>query len=258
MIARDLGGKLEACVPADLGKCRQVRISSARTLMTAGEGDPKSISARREQVRRQWEAAPENVERDKYLERLAKLSGGTALILAGGVTPVAQKRRLQLIEDSINATRAAIEEGVVPGGGTAMVRAAPSLQKQIAEHSGSVKIGIELLQNALSQPLLAIAGNCGLDAKAQLKAVQKANGSMGLDARTGAIIDLMEAGIIDPVKVSTTALLNATSVAGLILTTDTLVAKKPDDFDPTAGPALGGGAENLPGLVPDKPMETRR
>lgn len=139
-----------------------------------------------------------------------------------------------------------------------MVRAAPSLQKQIAEHSGSVKIGIELLQNALSQPLLAIAGNCGLDAKAQLKAVQKANGSMGLDARTGAIIDLMEAGIIDPVKVSTTALLNATSVAGLILTTDTLVAKKPDDFDPTAGPALGGGAENLPGLVPDKPMETRR
>lgn len=245
VIARDLGGKVEACELLDLGSARQVRISNNRTLITAGQGDPKKVAARREQVHKQWEAAPENIERDKYLERLAKLSGGTAVIMAGGATPVEQKRRLQLIEDSINATRAAIELGIVPGGGTALVRAAPSLDKLIAANKGSVRTGIELLQTAMMRPLLAIAGNCGLDAAAQLKRVQDAKGDIGLDARTGELVDLLKAGIMDPVKVSTTALLNATSVAGLILTTDTLIAKKPDDFDPTAGPALGGGAELL-------------
>ena len=245
VIAKDLGGKLEQCTLTDLGGARQVRASANRTLITKGAGDEKAIAARREQVQRQWEAAPENIERDKFVERLAKLSGGTAMILAGGATPVAQKRRLQLIEDSINSTRAAIDEGIVAGGGTAMIRIAPELDALIAKHSGSVRIGIELLQKALTQPLLAIAGNCGLDAAEQVKRVQKAKGATGLDARTGELVDLLAAGIMDPVKVSTTALRNATSVAGLILTTDTLIAKQPDNFDPTAGPALGGGAEKL-------------
>jgi len=245
VISKDLGGRLDQVTLSDLGRARQVRSSSNRTLITKGAGDEKSIAARREQVQRQWEAAPENIERDKFVERLAKLSGGTAMILAGGATPVEQKRRLQLIEDAINATRAAIDEGIVAGGGTALIRIAPELDELIGKHEGSVRTGIELLQNALTQPLLAIAGNCGLDAQAQLKRVQKAKGSTGLDARSGELVDLIAAGIMDPVKVSTSALRNAVSVAGLILTTDTLIAKRPDDFDPTAGPARGGGAEKL-------------
>jgi chaperonin GroEL len=245
VISKDLGGRLDQITLTDLGGARQVRASSNRTMITKGAGDEKAIAARREQVQRQWEAAPENIERDKFVERLAKLSGGTAMILAGGATPVEQKRRLQLIEDAINATRAAIDEGIVPGGGTAMIRIAPELDALIKKHEGGVRIGIELLQSALSQPLLAIAANSGLDAKAQLKRVQGAKGAMGLDARTGDLVDLIEAGIMDPVKVSTSALRNAVSVAGLILTTDTLIAKRPDDYDPTAGPARGGGAEKL-------------
>ena len=245
VIARDLGGAVAAASEADLGGARQVRISSNRTLVTGGHGDPTTIQARREQVQRQWEAAPENIERDKFQERLAKLSGGTAVILAGGATPVEQKRRLQLIEDAINATRAAIEEGVVPGGGTALVRAAPALDKVIAELSGSSRKGAELVQQALAGPLAKIAANRGLDGPGQVARVAKADTNTGLDARTGELVDLMKAGVIDPVRVSYCAVRNAASVACLILTTQTLIAKQPDDYDPTSGPALGGGAEKL-------------
>ncbi len=194
---------------------------------------------------RQYDAAPENIERDKFQERLAKLSGGTAMILAGGATPVEQKRRTQLIEDAINATRAAIEEGVVPGGGLAMLKAAPHLSTVISGLKGSQRQGAELLQRALSRPLFSIAANAGLDGEKEVAKAAAGKNGHGLDARTGASVDMMTAGIIDPVKVCTNAVRNAASVAGLILTTQTLIAKKPDNFDPTAGPALGGGAELL-------------
>ncbi|MGL4397352.1 MAG: molecular chaperone GroEL [Hyphomicrobium sp.] len=245
VIARDLGGKLDACELADLGGAASIRISSDATIITKGHGTPEKITARREQVKTQYDAAPENVERDKFSQRLAKLSGGTAMILAGGATPVEQRRRAQLIEDSINATRAAIEEGVVPGGGVALLRAAPALDGLIKSLDGSTRTGAELVQRALKCPLAKIASNCGLDAEKQVARIAKAKNGYGLDARTGKEVDLVHAGVIDPVKVSYTALRNAASVAGLILTTQTLVAKKPDNFDPTAGPALGGGAERL-------------
>lgn len=245
VIARDLGGKLEACELGDLGGAAHVRISSDTTIITKGHGDAEKIAARREQVKTQYDAAPENVERDKFTQRLAKLSGGTAIILAGGATPVEQRRRAQLIEDSINATRAAIQEGVVPGGGVALLRAAPALDALIKSLEGSRQQGAELVQRALHRPLAKIASNCGLDGEKQAKKIAKAKNGVGLDARTGMEVDLVKAGVIDPVKVSYTALQNAASVAGLILTTQTLVAKKPDNFDPTAGPALGGGAERL-------------
>ena len=244
VISMDLGGKLENVELRDLGSARQVRISASKTLITAGAGDPKKVAARREQVMRQHEAAPENIERDKFRERIAKLSGGTAMILAGGATPVEQKRRTQLIEDAINATRAAIEEGIVPGGGLALLRAAPQLDRLVSELKGGARQGAELLQRSLSRPFYCIA-NAGLNGDAETtKAAEDKNGH-GLDARNGASVDLVEAGIIDPVKVCYSAVRNAVSVAGLILTTQTLIAKKPDDFDPTAGPALGGGAELL-------------
>ncbi len=245
VISVDLGGRLENAELQDLGAARQVRISASKTLITAGAGDPDRIAARRAQVMRQYEAAPENIERDKFQERIAKLSGGTAMILAGGATPVEQKRRTQLIEDAINATRAAIEEGIVPGGGFALLKAAPKLDDLIKGLDGSVRQGAELLQRALSRPLFHIAANAGLDAEAEVKKVAKGANGHGLDARNGASVDLVKAGIVDPVKVCYSAVRNAASVAGLILTTQTLIAKKPDDYDPTAGPALGGGAELL-------------
>ena len=245
VISVDLGGKLEKAELHDLGSARQVRISASKTLITAGGGDPKVVAARREQVMRQYDAAPENIERDKFQERIAKLSGGTAMILAGGATPVEQKRRTQLIEDAINATRAAIEEGIVPGGGLALLKVAPKLDSLIKELNGSTRQGAELLQRALSCPLYYIAANAGLNAEAEVKKVANGANGHGLDARNGTSVDLVKAGIIDPVKVCYSAVRNAASVAGLILTTQTLIAKKPDDYDPTAGPALGGGAELL-------------
>jgi chaperonin GroEL len=245
VISVDLGGRLEKAELHDLGSARQVRISATKTLITAGGGDPEKIAARREQVMRQYDAAPENIERDKFQERIAKLSGGTAMILAGGATPVEQKRRTQLIEDAINATRAAIDEGIVPGGGLALLKVAPKLDALIGELNGSARQGAELLQRALSRPLFCIADNAGLNAEAEVRKISKGANGHGLDARSGASVDLIKAGIIDPVKVCYSAVLNAASVAGLILTTQTLIAKKPDDYDPTAGPARGGGAELL-------------
>ena len=245
VISADLGGKVEKAELQDLGNARQIRISSSKTLITAGKGDPKKVAARREQVMRQYDAAPENIERDKFQERIAKLSGGTAMILAGGATPVEQKRRTQMIEDSINATRAAIEEGIVPGGGIALLKAAPQLDTLIKGMKGSARQGAELLQRALSKPLYYIAHNAGLNGDKEVAKVVKGKNGHGLDARSGASVDMVKAGIIDPVKVAYSAVRNAASVAGLILTTQTLIAKKPDDYDPTAGPALGGGAELL-------------
>ncbi|QDM18826.1 molecular chaperone GroEL [Tardiphaga sp. vice304] len=246
VISKDLGGTVERASLEDLGSARQVRISSSKTLITAGHGKPKMVEARREQVSRQYEAAPENIERDKFLERLAKLSGGTAMILAGGATPVEQKRRAQLIEDSINATRAAIEEGVVPGGGVALIRVAAELDGLINRLEGSARQGAELVQRSLSQPLACIVANCGRgDSKAAVEKVAKASNGYGFDARTGTTVDMIKSGIIDPVKVSYCAMRNAGSVAALILTTQTLIAKRPDNYDPTSGPAIGGGAELL-------------
>jgi chaperonin GroEL len=245
VISRDLGGTVAGATAEDLGGARQVRISANKTLITAGEGRPEAVAARREQVKRQHEAAPENVERDKFKERLAKLSGGTAMILAGGATPVEQKRTAQLIEDAINATRAAIEEGIVAGGGMALIQAAPPLDGLIKKLKGNEKIGAELVQRALSQPLACIIANSGRDAAKEMTNIAKSANGHGFDARSGGWVDMFKAGIVDPVRVVYSALRNAGSVAALILTTQTLIAKKPDDYDPTAGPARGGGAELL-------------
>ena len=245
VIARDLGGSIAKVELRDLGSARQVRISSNQTVVTAGAGDPAMVAARRTQVARQHELAPENIERDKIKERLSKLSGGTAILLAGGATPVEQKRRLHLIEDAINAARAAIAEGVVPGGGLALLRVATELDALISRTEGHLQQGVRLLQRALHQPSHHIAANCGLDPKVVMRKALDAQPGFGLDARSGRFVDLVAAGIIDPVRVSYSAVRNAASVAGLILTTQTLIAKKPDHVDPTAGPALGGGAERL-------------
>jgi chaperonin GroEL len=245
VIARELGGRLEDVSQRDLGSARQVRITANQTIVSKGAGEPATVAARRAQVARQYEAAPQNIERDKLQERLAKLSGGSATVFAGGATPAEQKRRAQMIEDAINATRAAVQEGVVAGGGTALLQIAPDVAATIARLEGGQRLGASLLQGALAQPLSCIVRNCGRDPATILEQVAQSERGVGFDARTGKIVNLMQAGVVDPVKVSMTAIRNAASIAALILTTQTLIAQKPDGVDPTAGPALGGGAELL-------------
>ena len=247
VIAQDLGGELEELVLADLGSAEQIRISASETSIKNGGGDSEAIRARRAQVSRQHDEAPQNVERDKYVQRLARLSGGTATIMAGGATPVEQKRRVQLIEDALNAARAAAEEGVVAGGGTALVQLAPRLDELLHsdQYSDNVKSGIRLVQQVMSHPLRRIVENCGREAQAIVNQVADARAGVGFNARTGVIENLIDAGVMDPVKVTYTALRNAASVASLILTTQTLIADRPEYDDPTAGPAMGGGGELL-------------
>ncbi|TCR87766.1 molecular chaperone GroEL [Rhizobium sp. BK376] len=246
VIARDLGGRLEDVTAEDLGSAERVRTSASHTAIVRGGGNPEAIAARRAQVQRQYEIAPPNIEQDKLRERFAKLSGGTAVIYAGGVTPVEQKRTIQLIEDSLHAVRAAVEEGVVAGGGSALAQIAPVLDDLLQTMSGDVAEGVRLVKSVLTRPLSRIAINAGADPVAVVGEVTRVNGGYGYNASTGTYQNMIEAGIIDPVRVTYTALRNAASVAKLILTTETLIGDlHEDEVDPTAGPALGGGAERL-------------
>ncbi|PRD30982.1 UNVERIFIED_CONTAM: groL4 [Trichonephila clavipes] len=245
VLARDLGRKIENVTREQLGAARQVRASANQTTVIGGAGEPAAIAARRLQVQRQYDIAPPNIEQDKLRERLAKLSGGTAVIHAGGLTPVEQKRKIQLIEDSLYAIRAAVEEGVVPGGGSALAHVAPELDTLVAETSGDVSVGVELVRSVLTRPLARIAINAGSDPNAVIAEVIRSGSGHGFDAAQGRFRDMIEAGIVDPVRVTCSALANAASVAALILTTETLIGHVEDHIDPTAGPALGGGAERL-------------
>ncbi|MFM9860326.1 molecular chaperone GroEL [Pseudoxanthobacter sp. M-2] len=245
VIARDLGGRLDDVTLDDLGSARQVRTSARETVVIRGAGDPVEIAARRAQVARQYDLAPPNIEQDKLKERLAKLSGGTAVIYAGGVTPVEQKRTIQLIDDALNATRAAAEEGVVPGGGTALAHCTSVVRAKLGNINGDIGEGIRLVRETLTRPAAFIARNAGYDPDRIVGELLEATAGTGFDAAKGEMTDMVTAGIVDPVRVTYTALRNAASVATLVLTTNTLIADMPVDFDPTAGPALGGGAEKL-------------
>jgi len=245
VIARDLGGRLENVMLDDLGQCEQVKTSASETIITRGAGDGDAIAARRAQVTRMYHEAPPNIEQDKLKERLAKLTGGTAVIYAGGVTPVEQKRRIQLIDDSLNAARAAAEEGVVPGGGTALAQSAPVLEKLLGQANGDIGSGVKLVQSVLSKPVACIAVNAGRDPEAVVQQVMQSPAGTGFDANSEDFADMTTSGVIDPVRVTYTALQNAASVATLVLTTNTLVGDMAEVPDPTVGPALGGGAEYL-------------
>lgn len=245
VVAKDLGGTLQAITAEDLGGAEQVRTSASYTSVIGGEGDQAQIAARRAQVQRQYDNAPPNIEQDKLRERLAKLSGGTAVLHAGGVTPVEQKRVIQLIEDSLAAVRAAFEDGVVAGGGSALAQIAPVLDAIEDAVEGDVAEGVQLVRTILVRPLWMIASNAGSEADAVVAEVTRVNGGYGYNAATGTFGNMYEAGIIDPLRVTVSALKNAASVATLILTTETLVGDLAEDEDPTAGPTRGGGAELL-------------
>ena len=243
VFVKELGIHFRDATRADLGRARRVKVSANATVIAGGAGAPEQIRGRMEQVRRQLAANEVMIEQDKFAQRLAKLSGGIAVIHAGGATPVEQKRRAQMIEDALNATRAAVQEGVVPGGGTALIRTLPAVERVIASLSGADREGAEVVKRALTRPLAVIAQNSGVDAQTVISKVMAAAGSIGYNARTAELVDMLKAGVMDPVKVTYTALQNAVSVAALILTAQTLIADIPDDEDPTAGRARGGGAE---------------
>lgn len=243
VIARDLGGRIEDVTLDDLGNATRARISASTTVILGGNGEKALIDGRRQLVRRLWDEAPQNIERDKFADRLAKLTRGTALLLAGGATPVEQKRTAQLLEDGLNAARAARDEGVVAGGGTALVQIAARLDPLVEETFDGAQVGVMLVRDAIKQPLAIIATNAGQDGAAVVARVAGERHGFGFDAKSCTFTDMFEAGVIDPVKVTCAALENAVSVAKLILTTHSLVVDLPEGVDPTAGPARGGGAE---------------
>jgi chaperonin GroEL len=245
VLARDLGDRLEDISRDHLGSAERVEATNSDTILVRGAGSPALIAARRAQVQRQYENAPPNVDKDKLQERLAKLCGGTATILAGGMTPVEQKRTIQLVEDALNAVRAAAEEGVIAGGGVGLARVAPVLDQLSLQVKGDIRKGVNLVQSVLTLPLARIAFNAGAEPNDVVGKVCKMTGHMGFNAATGAFEDMIAAGVIDPIRVTCAAIGNAGSVATLILTTDTLIADLAEDEDPTAARALGGGAENL-------------
>ena len=244
VLARALGKKIENVTREQLGGAEMVRSHASGTSILRGEGNPEAITARRNQVQRQHDAAPPNIDKDKLRERLSKLTGGSAIIYAGGFTPVEQKRTIQLIDDALSAVRAAAEDGVVPGGGTALAQIGSCLDSLDA--LGDVAKGIQLVRSILTQPLRRIARNAGADEDAVVQAVSEGAAGHGFNAATATFGDMYEAGIIDPARVPASALVNAASVATLILTTETLIGDLDEgEADPTEGPALGGGAELL-------------
>lgn len=246
VFTRELGATIEDVTIDDMGTANQIRVTSDNTYVTGGGGDPAQIRGRRDHVRRQIELTEVMVDRDKLEARLAKLSGGVAIIRAGGVTPAERNRREQLIEDAINATRAAIADGVIPGGGTALVQNASALDDLIESLSEGARSGAKIVQHALSEPLRCIVENCGVSRPNEIvDRVMKSPKGTGFNALTGELTDLFNAGVIDPVRTPCSALRSAGSIAGLILTTRALVADKPEWDDPTYGATRGGGAEKL-------------
>jgi chaperonin GroEL len=244
-VSKDLGARLEDIRLEDFGTARKVRVSMETTTIIGGGGDPAKIRGRRSQIQRQLEVMEQPVERDKLQERLARMSGGIAVIRVGGATPAEQKRRAQLIEDSLNAVRAAIQDGALPGGGTAFAYVSKDLGAPGGPSADGIATGIRIVQRALLEPIRCIARNSGLDPDEVADRVLQSNYGFGLNARTGQFEDLQAAGILDPCKVTATSLRNAASVAKLVLATRTLIADKPESYVPTSGPCRGGGAERF-------------
>jgi len=251
VITEELGRKLDSVELEDLGRARQIRSSKEETTIVDGAGDKAAIKARVEQIKNQVKETTSDFDKEKLQERLAKLSGGVAVIEIGAATEVELKDKKLRIEDALNATRAAVEEGIVAGGGTTFIDILGALDKIEAE--GDVKTGINLVKRAIEEPVRQIANNAGLEGSVVVENVKKAGIGKGFNALTGEYIDMIAAGIVDPAKVTRSALQNAASIAAMVLTTETLVADKPEKADPAAaaaamGGGMGGGM-GMPGMM---------
>ena len=236
VISSDLGLELKDTTLEQLGKARQVKVNKENTIIVGGAGDSEKIKARIGQIKAAIETTTSEFDKEKLQERLAKLSGGVAVIKVGAATETEMKEKKLRIEDALNATKAAVEEGIVPGGGTAFANILPNVAKLLDETEGDEKTGVAIVVKALEEPIRQIAFNAGKDGSVILdKILNSGKAGYGYDAYNDTFVDMMEAGIVDPTKVSRSALQNAASVASMILTTEALVADKPEP--PTAAPA---------------------
>jgi len=240
MIAEDLGIKLESITLNDLGRAKRLTVDKDNTTIIDGAGSKKEIEARVKQIRAQIEETTSDYDREKLQERLAKLVGGVAVINVGAATETEMKEKKARVEDALNATRAAVEEGVVPGGGIAFIRCLKAIEK--GDWPEGEKVGVEIVRRALEEPVRQIANNAGVEGSVVVNRVREGTGAFGFNAQTGNYEDLMASGVIDPAKVARTALQNASSVSSLMLTTEALVAERPKEDEPKVppGPGMGG------------------
>ena len=245
-MSEERGFKLENAEVSMLGKADKVTISKDNTTIVNGAGNKDDIVARTNQIKSQIESSTSDYDKEKLQERLAKLSGGVAVLYVGAATEVEMKEKKDRVDDALHATRAAVEEGIVAGGGVALVRAIDALDDLKGENKDQ-DTGIKILRRALEEPLRQIVENAGLEGSVVVNKVLENKGSYGFNARTEQYEDLMSAGVIDPAKVTRVAIENATSIAGMVLTTETMVVDKQEENDGPAMPPMGGGG--MPGMM---------
>ena len=243
VISSDVGLELKEAQLSQLGQARQVKVTKENTTIVNGAGSSEEIKARVGQIKSQIEVTTSDYDREKLQERLAKLAGGVAVIKVGAATEVEMKEKKLRIEDALNATRAAVEEGIVAGGGTAYLNAIPAVEKLLAESEGDEKTGVQIVARALTAPVKQIAANAGIDGSVVLEKIRESGkAGYGFDAYKETYCDMIPAGIVDPTKVTRSALENAASIASTLLTTESLVADKPQPAAPAApaAPDMGG------------------
>ena len=241
MIAEDLGIKLESVTLKDLGQAKRITVDKDNTTVVGGAGKQAELSTRIKQLRAQIDETTSDYDREKLQERLAKLAGGVAVIRVGAASEAEMKEKKARVEDALNATRAAVEEGVVVGGGVALLRAQSKLKK--IDVNGGRKIGIDTLSRAIEEPIRQIANNTGMDGSVVLEKVREGKGDFGFNAAKEIYEDLFKAGVVDPTKVVRSALQNAASVAGLLITTEVMISEKPEEKK-----AMPGGGGDMGGM----------
>ena len=247
VISDEVGLQLEKATLNDLGEAKKVIVEKENTTIIDGHGKASDIKARVESIRSQAEEATSDYDKEKLQERVAKLSGGVAVIKVGAATEIEMKEKKARVEDALHATRAAVEEGVVPGGGVALIRAIKALEKLEGANEDQT-VGIRILARSIEEPLRQIVENAGEDAAVVLNEVRSGKGSYGYNAATGEYGDMLEQGILDPAKVTRLALQNAASVAGLLLTTEVMIAEAPKDDSDHVHPGAGGGMGGMGGM----------
>jgi chaperonin GroEL len=248
VISEEIGLKLETATVDLLGHARRLVVTKDATTIVDGGGTAADVSGRVAQIKREIEDTDSDWDREKLQERLAKLAGGVAVVKVGAATEIELKEKKHRIEDALSATRAAIDEGIVAGGGTALVRARVDVEKLIKTLEGDVATGARIVANSLDAPLRHIAANAGFEGAVKVREVADAKGSIGLNAATGELVDLVKAGVIDPAKVTRSALQNAASIAALLLTTEAIVADKPEADAGMPGGG-GGGMGGMGGMM---------
>ncbi len=245
VISEEVGRKLDSASMADLGQAGQVRVTKEMTTIVDGQGSKEEIAARVAQIRKQIPETTSEFDKEKLQERLAKLAGGVAVIKVGAATEVELKDKKLRIEDALNATRAAVAEGIVAGGGTALLEVQPALDK--LDLTGDAKTGVEIVRRAIEEPVRQIAKNAGLEGAVIVDTIKRGAKGLGFDALTESYVDMIQAGIVDPTKVTRSALQNAASIASMVLTTEALIADKPAKEG--AGPAMPPMGGGMPGMM---------